>query len=90
MVSRVSVAPTWVSARREGGREKIEVMYAGIGGPFNHAGLPAEEIALAREAGRAVLDFLGASEKPDKAGFYTIWDAASPDIMPQNRRETPE
>ena len=90
LVSRVSAAPIWVSARRGNDRERIEVMYAGDGGPFNHDGLPAGEIALAREAGRAVLDFLGASEEPDPAGFYTLWDAASPEIMPQKRRETPE
>ena len=89
-VSRVSVAPIWVSARSGDDRERIEVMYAGSGGPFNHDGLPAGEIASAREAGRAVLDFLGASEESDEAGFYTIWDATSPDIMPQKRRETPE
>ena len=90
VLSRVSVAPTWVSARNEGGRGKVEVMYAGGGGPFNHAGLPAGELASAREAGKASLDFLGASEEPDPSGFYTLWNAASPDIMPKKRRETPE
>ncbi|MCL2684452.1 MAG: CapA family protein [Synergistaceae bacterium] len=89
LVSRISVAPTWVSARNEGGRLKVETVYAGSGGPFNHAGLPAEELASAREAGRAVLDFLGARTEPDPDGFYTLWDAASPDVIPQQRRETP-
>jgi poly-gamma-glutamate synthesis protein (capsule biosynthesis protein) len=89
-VSRVSIAPTWVSARREGGRRKIEVVYAGIGGPFNHAGLPASELASARRAGAAVLDFLGASPDPDQDGFYTLWDSLSPDILPRSRRANPE
>jgi poly-gamma-glutamate synthesis protein (capsule biosynthesis protein) len=72
-LTRVSVAPTWVSARREGGRLKIETIYAGEGGAFNHAGLPKGELASARAAGRAVMEFLGARGKPDAAGFYTLW-----------------
>ena len=90
MVSRVSVAPTWVSARRENGRRKIEVVYAGNGGPFNHAGLPEMELTVARKTGRAVLDFLGASAEPDSDGFYTLWDALSPDVTPKSRRAKPE
>ena len=78
-VSRVSVAPTWVSARRENGRRKVEVVYAGSGGPFNHAGLPAGEVARARKIGKEVLDFLGVRTNPDPDGFYTLWETASPD-----------
>ena len=89
-VLRVSTAPTWVSARREGGRRKVEVVYAGGGGPFNHAGLPMGELASARKAGGAVLDFLGASTEPDPDGFYTLWDAVSPDVLPMSRRAKPE
>ena len=90
VVSRVSVAPTWVSARREGGRRKIEVVYAGSGGQFNHTGLPAGELTSARRAGGMALDFLGASAEPDSDGFYTLWDALSPDILPESRRAKPE
>ena len=89
-VSRVSVAPTWVSARREGGGRVIEVVYAGSGGPFNHAGLPAGELASARRAGVMVLDYLGASNEPDQDGFYTLWDAMSPEALPSSRRAKPE
>ena len=90
VVSRVSVAPTWVSARREGGRRVIEVVYAGSGGPFNHAGLHMGELASARVAGGAALDFLGASSDPDQDGFYTLWDAMSPNNLPKSRRASPE
>jgi poly-gamma-glutamate synthesis protein (capsule biosynthesis protein) len=89
-ISRVSVAPTWVSARDEDDRRKIEVMYAGTGGPFNHSGLPETELASALHAGERVLEFLGASGEPDKEGFYTLWDAVSPDETPRPTRETPE
>ena len=90
VISRVSIAPTWVSARMEGGRNKIEVVYAGSGGLFNHTGLPAEELSSARKAGGAVLDYLGASTYPDQDGFYTLWDALSPEILPESRRAKPE
>jgi poly-gamma-glutamate synthesis protein (capsule biosynthesis protein) len=89
-ISRVSVAPTWVSARDANGRRIIEVVYAGTGGPFNHSGLPETELVSARYAGERVLEFLGASGQPDKEGFYTLWDAASPDATPRPARETPD
>ena len=89
-LSRVSVAPIWVSARRVGGHRRIEVVYSGTGGPFNHEGLPARELAAARNTGAIVLDFLGASAEPDEEGFYTIWDAASPHDLPVSRRPKPE
>jgi poly-gamma-glutamate synthesis protein (capsule biosynthesis protein) len=89
-ISRVSVAPTWVSVRDEDGRRKIEVIYAGTGGPFNHSGLPETELVSARHAGERVLEFLGASGQPDKGGFYTLWNAASPDVTPNPTQETPE
>ena len=89
-ISRVSVAPTWVSARDENGRRIIEIVYAGTGGPFNHSGLPETELASARHAGERVLEFLGASGRPDKEGFYTLWNAVSPDETPRPTRETPE
>jgi poly-gamma-glutamate synthesis protein (capsule biosynthesis protein) len=89
-ISRVSVAPTWVSARDADGRRIVEVMYAGTGGPFNHSGLPETELVSARHAGERVLEFLGASGPPDKDGFYTLWDAVSPDETPRPARETPE
>jgi poly-gamma-glutamate synthesis protein (capsule biosynthesis protein) len=89
-ISRVLVAPTWVSARDEDGRRKIEVMYAGTGGSFNHSALPETELVSARHAGERVLEFLGASGQADKEGFYTLWDAVSPDETPRQARETPE
>jgi poly-gamma-glutamate synthesis protein (capsule biosynthesis protein) len=90
VISRVSVAPTRVSATRQAGRRLIEVVYAGESPRFNHAGLRADELKKARAAGKAVLDFLGAAAKPDPEGFYTLWDSASPDILPMNRRKSPE
>ena len=89
-LSRVSIAPTWVSARNAGGRRKVEVVYAGGGGPLNNAGLPAGELASARAAGKSVLEFLGASPEPDEDGFYALWDAASPDAVPNGSRKSPE
>jgi poly-gamma-glutamate synthesis protein (capsule biosynthesis protein) len=73
-VARVSVAPLWVSARLANGRRLIEVVYAGESPRFNHAGLPARELAAARRAGKAVLEFLGAAESADTEGFYTLWE----------------
>ena len=90
IIRRVSVAPTWVSARWEGARRRFEVVYAGAGGPFNHAGLPAGELKKARAAGELVLKFLGAWEEADAAGFYTLWDARSPDLLPSPGRKSPQ
>jgi poly-gamma-glutamate synthesis protein (capsule biosynthesis protein) len=89
-ITRVSVAPTWVSSKNHSGKRRIEAVYAGEGGPFNHAGLPEDELASARQSGRAVLEFLGADSEPGEDGFYTIWDAASPDKYPESRRKTPQ
>jgi len=88
-VSRVSVAPTWVSVTREKGGRLVEVVYAGESPRFNHAGLGAASLKAARAAGKAVLDFLGATGEADAEGFYTIWDAASPDVMPKATRKSP-
>jgi poly-gamma-glutamate synthesis protein (capsule biosynthesis protein) len=80
-VARVSVAPVWVSARRANRRRLIEVVYAGESPRFNHAGLPAAELAAARAAGKAVLEFLGVPGAPgsaDAEGFYTLWDERDP------------
>jgi len=87
---RVSVAPTWVSARKLPGRRYVEVMYAGGSPRFNHSGLPAGEISSARSAGKAALEFLGAEAEPDEEGFYTLWDVASPDKLPEGTRKNPE
>jgi poly-gamma-glutamate synthesis protein (capsule biosynthesis protein) len=73
-VTRVSVAPTRVSDTKVSGKRKIEVVYAGESPRFNHAGLPKAEIAAARKAGKAVLNFLGARETFDDEGFYTLWE----------------
>jgi hypothetical protein len=72
-VVRVSVAPVWVSSRRVNGKPLIEVVYAGESPRFNHAGLPAAELAAARAAGKEVLAFLGVVESADEEGFYTLW-----------------
>ena len=89
-ISRVSVAPTRVSATKPKGRHSIKVVYAGESKRFNHAGLAEGELKAAQVAGKAVLDFLGASENPDAEGFYTLWDAASPDVLPKSRRKSPQ
>ena len=89
-IKRVSVAPTWVSARWQEGRRRIEVVYAGMGGPFNHGGLPAAELKKARSAGDLALEFLGAKGDPDAAGFYTLWDSSSPDVLPAPGRKKPQ
>jgi poly-gamma-glutamate synthesis protein (capsule biosynthesis protein) len=88
-VLRVYVAPVWVSARRTKGRRLVEVVYAGESARFNHAGLPSKELAAARTAGKSVLEFLGAVGSADEEGFYTLWDAVSPDVLPVSRRKSP-
>lgn len=85
----VKAAPTWVSARNENGRKKIEVMYAGGGGKFDHTGLPQRDINTARAAGSKVLEFLGARGDADEDGFYTIWDAKKPKDLPIPGRKEP-
>ncbi|MDR1472141.1 MAG: CapA family protein [Synergistaceae bacterium] len=89
-ISRVSVAPTWVSSTGQRGHRLIEVVYAGSSDRFNHAGLNADSLRSSRIAGAAAIDFLGAAKSPDAEGFYTIWDESSPDILPKSRRKTPE
>jgi poly-gamma-glutamate synthesis protein (capsule biosynthesis protein) len=52
-------------------------------------GLPAGEFERARQAGQAVLEFLGAGGAPDEFGFFTLWDAKEPDALPQGSRKVP-
>lgn len=89
VISRVSIAPTWVSTRRVDGRRRIEAVYAGSGGPFNWAGLPKAEVERAKKIGRTVLDFLGARGAPDDRGFYTLWSADAPDDLPKGTKKAP-
>ncbi|MDR1916669.1 MAG: CapA family protein, partial [Synergistaceae bacterium] len=89
-ISRVSVAPVWVSAVGRKGRKRIEVVYAGSSDRFNHAGLNADSLKSARSAGASVIEFLGAAASPDIEGFYTVWDEASRDVLPKSRSKTPE
>jgi poly-gamma-glutamate synthesis protein (capsule biosynthesis protein) len=89
-IARVSVAPTWVSSQKPGGRRRIEVVYSGTGGPFNHEGLQGGILKRARDTGARVLDFLGARATPDAEGFYTLWDETSGDLGPRPRRKTPD
>jgi hypothetical protein len=51
--------------------------------------LPAKEYQRAREAGARILEFLGAWGGPDEYGYYTVWDAADPDRLPQGSRKAP-
>jgi poly-gamma-glutamate synthesis protein (capsule biosynthesis protein) len=89
-ISRVSVAPTRVSITRPSGRRRFEVVYAGSSPRFNHAGLPASELKIARRAGDAVLKFLGATDSPDEDGFYTIWSEDAPDELPEGTLRSPQ
>jgi poly-gamma-glutamate synthesis protein (capsule biosynthesis protein) len=89
-IFRVSVAPTQVLSARRGGKRFIEVVYAGDSPRFNHAGITEGEIKSVKAAGRAVLDFVGAASSPDADGFYTLWNADYPDILPVGRRKLPE
>ena len=86
---RVSVAPTRVVLVPMGRGRRAEVAYAGTGGNFNHAGLPASEVEQTRNAGRRVLDFLGAGGEPDAKGFYTLWSAEEPERLPIPRLKSP-
>jgi poly-gamma-glutamate synthesis protein (capsule biosynthesis protein) len=92
-IARVGVAPIRVLIARFGGHG-FEAVYCGADdgetvGQFNKDGLSAGELAASRTAGRFVIDFLGAGPSPDKEGFYTVWDAATPDVRPTPRREQP-
>lgn len=89
-IARVSVAPTWVSVARYWGKRRIEVVYAGAGKRFNHEGLHAEELQKARTAGAHALQYLGVKGEPDDEGFYTLWSATSPDVLPVPGRRSPE
>jgi hypothetical protein len=89
-IKRISAAPVWVSSRRRDGKRVFEVVYSGTGGKFNHHALPASELKKARATGEKVLDFLGAQDEPDEDGFYTLWDAASPDILPKGTLKSPK
>jgi poly-gamma-glutamate synthesis protein (capsule biosynthesis protein) len=51
--------------------------------------VPDAETAKAREAGERILDFLGARGEPDEFGYYTVWEASVPDVLPEGRRPTP-
>ena len=86
---RVSVAPTRVALVPSGEGRRAEVVYAGTGGSFNHAGLPALELDRTRRAGGRVLDFLGADGEPDENGFYTLWSAEDPGRLPVPRLKSP-
>lgn len=88
-LSRVSLAPTRVALIPSGEGRRAEVAYAGTGGSFNHAGLPASELERTRHAGRRVLDFLGADLEPDHRGFYTLWSAENPERVPVSRLKSP-
>jgi poly-gamma-glutamate synthesis protein (capsule biosynthesis protein) len=88
-LSWVGIAPTWVSSTRPAGHRRFEVVYAGMGGSFNHSGLPKTELNKARAAGKSVLEFIGAPVSPDMEAFYTIWDSTSPDVLPTPRRKSP-
>ena len=89
-IERVSVAPTRVSVTRPHGRPLIEVVYAGKSARFNHAGLSVNELKTIQDAGNAVLEFLGAVGSSDAQGFYTLWNAASPDSLPEGKRKAPQ
>ncbi|MDR0827746.1 MAG: CapA family protein, partial [Desulfovibrio sp.] len=89
-ISRVSVAPTRISVTRPLGGSLIEVVYAGESARFNHEGLPTSELKKVQQAGAAVLEFVGAATSPDKEGFYTLWSADFPELLPKGNRKTPK
>ena len=86
---RVSVAPTRVALVPSGRGRRAEVVYAGTGGSFNHAGLPALELERTQRAGGRILDFLGVDGEPDENGFYTLWCAEDPGRLPIPRLRSP-
>ncbi|MDR2339034.1 MAG: CapA family protein [Deltaproteobacteria bacterium] len=49
-------------------------------------GLLKEQVTLATQAGESVIDFLGASLEPDDLGYYQLWDASAPDVLPTQRK----
>ena len=88
-IERVSIAPTRVSVTYTGGRRLFQVLYAGESKRFNHHGISIAEVKTAQQAGRAVLNYLGASSKPDERGFYTLWEKSAPHLFPKSRRKEP-
>lgn len=90
-LTRLAAAPIQVILMpgRKPRPRRTEPVYAGTGGNFNHAGLSKAQLKAIRQAGKAVLDFLGAQDEADEHGFYTLWSEMSPDILPHPRRKAP-
>jgi poly-gamma-glutamate synthesis protein (capsule biosynthesis protein) len=51
--------------------------------------LPAKETSRALAAGERILEFLGVRGEPDEYGYYTLWDASEPYILPKGTRKSP-
>ena len=87
---KISVAPLQVLAP---GQKRTEVTYAGtspeIIDRLDFEGVSTEQKNKLLNAGRLVLDFLGAQNEIDDYGFYTIWNEDSPDALPEQRRKSP-
>jgi poly-gamma-glutamate synthesis protein (capsule biosynthesis protein) len=104
-LDRVMAAPTWVSYYAQGNRRRLFTLYAGDEGRIPaslYRDIPADQLKHAREAGRFVLDFLGAAQihpdpqdpgkllpVPDDQGYYLLWDSRAPDLKPRPRVPAP-
>ncbi len=88
-LARLSTAPLQVILTPNPRRRRTEPVYAGTGIKREEPGLSKEQMKKVRQTGRTILEFLGARDEVDEYGFYTLWDEASPDVLPSPRRKAP-
>ena len=89
-LTRIAAAPLQVLLFPAPKGRRTEVVYAGMGGNFNHAGISPAQLKKVRQTGESVLDFLGAQEETDPYGFYTLWTEDAPQTLPKPRRSSPQ
>jgi poly-gamma-glutamate synthesis protein (capsule biosynthesis protein) len=51
--------------------------------------LTERELKKLAETSEGILDFLGAGHEPDETGYFTLWDAANPDVLPEGAKKSP-
>ncbi len=87
---KLGAAPLYVVAP---GQKRTEVTYSGTDEAtiekLDFKGLSKSMLAKIRRTGKAVLDFLGASDDVDEYGFYTLWTEDEPEKLPVSKRKSP-
>lgn len=89
-LAKLGAAPLYVVAP---GQKRTEVTYSGSDEntieKLDFKGLSKSMLAKIRRTGKAVLDFLGASDEVDEYGFYTLWTEDEPEKLPESKRKSP-